>query len=219
MSPGQRIGEARVLLRYFVDSDPVIRAINSEHHANPRAHAERQILAAVIEQIARSHTREVQEINRGWEGETDPATHRIFMQRWPRDDPLDAQHIAQRTALWDTCQIFVHESLHALTHDRYDAFATSLGGERENTLSEGMTSVMTETAWANAHPSDANLRRLVEGATFAALPFDARTVPDIANRRYSSYDQAIRVVETVGIQNVYGAYFLGHVDLIRPAAR
>jgi hypothetical protein len=216
MTPAQRIDEARELLRYFVRSDDGIRLIDREHHANQTRRREATILRSVINELARSHTRQLQEINRGWEGEQDPVTHRIFMQRWPNDPPGEANHLTQRHAFWETFQIFMHEYLHALTHDRYGTMASSLDEQRENTLTEGMTSLMTEIAWANVNPRDPALRQLVEGP-FATLAFHPDTVPDLANRRYASYEQAVRVVATVGIRNVYAAYFLGRVDLIRPS--
>jgi len=217
MTPKQRVGEAAELLRYFVKSDDEIRAINAQHHADPTRAEENGILNGIVSELSKSHTQDLQEINRGWEGEQDPATHRIFMQRWPNDPAGDAQHITQRRAFWDTFEIFMHEYLHSLTNDRYEDMAETLTAEQENTFTEGMTSFMTEVAFANVDPQDPTLRQLIEGPTFATLPFDAQTVPDVSNRRYESYQQARRIVEAVGLPNVYAAYFLGHVDLVRPA--
>jgi hypothetical protein len=216
MTPSQRTAEAKELVNYLVKSSSAIRTINAEHHADPTRNHERAILATVANELAQAHTQELQEINRGWEGEQDPDTHRIFMQRWPEDPAGDTQHIAQRRAFWDTFEIFMHEYLHSLTSKKYGDFAQALDPSRENTFTEGMTSVMTEIAFSNANPQDPALRQLVEGSGFAALPFDSRTLPDVWNRRYPSYDQAMHVVKAVGIKNVYAAYFLGHVDLIKP---
>jgi hypothetical protein len=217
MTQGQRVEEAAGLLQYLVRSDGGIRAINAQHHADPTRAEEMGILNGIVAALSKSHTKELQEINRGWEGEQDPATHRIFMQRWPNDPAGDPQHITQRTAFWDTFEIFMHEYLHSLTHKRYNEMADDLPPEQENTFTEGMTSLMTEIAFANIDPRDPKLRQLIEGPVFSQLPFDSRTVSDVANRRYDSYQQARRIAETVGLRNVYAAYFLGHVDLIRPA--
>jgi hypothetical protein len=217
MTPKQRVEEAAGLLQYLVRSEAGVRSINSQHHADPTRAEEKGILNAIVAELAKSHTKDLQEINRGWEGEQDPATHRIFMQRWPNDPAGDTQHITQRTAFWDTFEIFMHEYLHSLTHKRYNDMAEDLPDEQENTFTEGMTSFMTEIAFSNIDPRDATLRQLIEGPVFSQLPFDAQTVPDVANRRYESYQQARRVAEAVGLRNVYGAYFLGHIELIRPA--
>ena len=58
--------------------------------------------------------------------------------------------------------------------------------------------------------AEPGLRKIVEGETHAKLrPMDV-TPPG----RYPSYEEAFRLVELVGIQNVYAAYFLGKVDRI-----
>jgi hypothetical protein len=51
---------------------------------------------------------------------------------------------------------------------------------------------------------------------YSDLPFDASSIPPVYNQRYASYTQAVKLVNTVGIRNVYVAYFLGKVDLIKP---
>jgi hypothetical protein len=217
MTHAQRVEEAAGLLQYLVRSEGGVRAINAQHHADPTRTAEKRILNGVVAELSKSRTKDLQEINRGWEGEQDPATHRIFMQRWPNDPDADTEHITQRTAFWDTFEIFMHEYLHSLTSDDYEAFAQTLSAEQENTFTEGMTSFMTEIAFANIDPKEPSLRELIEGPVFSKLAFDPKTVPDVSNRRYDSYQQARRIAETVGVHNVFAAYFRGHVELIRPA--
>ncbi len=82
-----------------------------------------------------------------------------------------------------------------------------------------MTSAFTEVAWTDIEPrvpSEA-LRKKVEGPDLSPKPFLAETVPDISNRRYRSFDQAMAVIATVGINNAMAAYFLGKTNLIKPA--
>jgi hypothetical protein len=40
-------------------------------------------------------------------------------------------------------------------------------------------------------------------------------VKPASRRRYPSYTQAIKLVNVVGIRNLYAAYFLGDVDKIK----
>jgi len=78
-------------------------------------------------------------------------------------------------------------------------------------LIEGVNSLLTEIVWSNVNISE--LRQEIEGQRLATLPLDLSLIP-ITKHRYSSYLAAMRLVKTVGIQNLYAAYFLGRVNLI-----
>ena len=126
--------------------------------------------------------------------------------------------VENRYFFWDTFQIMIHEYIHSLEHDTYHDYAKTFGEQSEqyNTLVEGMCSVLTEIAWTNIAPkvTTTALREKVETPAFAAMPFDPATVPEISNRRYPSFAQAMKVVNIAGIRNVYAAFFLGKPELI-----
>src|SRR5262249_59738398 len=114
----------------------------------------------------------------------------------------------------------IHEYLHSLAHPDYKTFVRTTFHESDpefNTLMEGVDSLLTEIVWMAVAPraSTLALRTEVEGAGYAALPFNASLVPPITGQRYGSYAQAMALVNVVGLRNLYAAYFLGKVNLIR----
>ena len=228
-SPAQKKQVAEDLVEYALVSDKKIVKINHDHDAVPErstvspgeTESETTILKRVTDQAVAKHEAELLDIERGWEGEAGGGI--VFLQRFkpPTDDP---EATKQRQVFWDNFQIMIHEYLHTLTHNNYEHFAESFPPKGHspqfNTLIEGMTSALTEVAWADIEPrapTDA-LRKKVEGTDLSAKPFLAETVPDISNRRYDSFDQAMAVIATVGIDNVMAAYFLGKTNLIKAAA-
>jgi hypothetical protein len=88
-------------------------------------------------------------------------------------------------------------------------------GVQFNTLIEGMTSALTEIVWANVESKVASLGPKVEGPDFVDASTTLASVPPVHNRRYSSYHQAMEMISVVGARNVYAAYLLGKVDLIK----
>jgi hypothetical protein len=90
---------------------------------------------------------------------------------------------------------------------------TKLGGEsddRGNTLIEGVDSLLTEIVCAYARPRARlpEIRTAVEpDAVKAHLPYDDTLIPNVPAERYPSYDRAMKLVNVVGIENLYGAYF------------
>jgi hypothetical protein len=227
MSAPDRLAKARALAEYAVGAEEVFRGIDREHGAAPgarpapagsppaRPETEDEILTRVLDTVAAAHETRLLEIDRGWEGVQDPGTHEVWIQRWrnPNSD-------ADRRGLWDTFQILIHEYCHVLEHPDYRAYVAAHfppSSPENNTLFEGVCSLLTEVVWrrVEAHLSDPALVSDVEGPTHAGQPFNPRLVPDISNRRYGSYVQAAALVDVVGIRNLYGAFLAGQVDLIR----
>ena len=211
--------KARDQVSSILNADDEIRKINRQHGAVPSRtvppapgeDAEATILNRVRDDFAASDGTKLLEIFRGWEGAQLEGT--VYLQRFRKDTDLENRYM-----FWDTFQIMIHEYIHSLEHDDYHAYAVTFGEQSEqyNTLVEGMCSVLTEIAWTNIAPKvrTKELRDKVETPAFAAEPFDPATVPEIYNRRYPSFDQAMKIVNIVGIQNVYAAFFLGKAELI-----
>jgi hypothetical protein len=154
------------------------------------------------------HETTLLEIDRGWEASQGGGA--IYMQRWKQDTDAETRHF-----FWDMFQTMIHEYLHLIKHPRYDTYATSFGenSAQENTLIEGMDSVLTETVWANVESriQSPGIRLKVEGPGLAEQDWDDNVVPPIDNRRYPSYDEAMHFASIVGMQNVLAAYFLGNM--------
>jgi hypothetical protein len=135
----------------------------------------------------------------------------VFKKTTPADD---------RRFLWDMYQTLIHEYIHTLADPAYGTFADSFGPNslENNTLIEGVDSFLTEIVWSQAkhHTADPAIRAKVEGAGYSGDPYDASAIPPVYARRYASYTQAVKLVSVVGIRNLYAAYFLGKVDLIKP---
>ena len=118
-----------------------------------------------------------------------------------------------------TCsKTLVHEYLQTLVHPAYVAFAASFGEKSNqfNTLVEGVDSLLDEIVWSAVapHVTDQKLRDEVEGPAYSSLPPIA--VQPASRRRYKSYEQGVKLVNVVGIRNLYAAYFLGDVTKITP---
>jgi hypothetical protein len=220
MSPAQRADVAKSLLLYFFQSDARIRRLNQDHDATPRFDArdvpqndEGRALDRVASAFIRTaaNVRRLDEIERNWPAEAQPRTRDIFFQVFRGSD-----RDGDRLLLWDVFQTFIHEYMHTLAHPDYQRFASTFGesSNENNTLMEGVDSLLTETVWSavEARVTDPALRRRVEGAANAALP--AVQVPHASQRRYDSFTEALHLAELVGIRNVYAAYFLGLVDRI-----
>ena len=214
--------KAKALVFYFFQSDDDIEAINRAHNANPRfepppPNAEAALLDGIATAWVASpaHVTKLNEIDRNWDASADQLTHDVNLQIFKKPTTPE-----DRRFLWDMYQTLVHEYLHTLAHPLYVAFSSSFGDQslQANTLDEGVDSLLDEVVWQDArgHVAEPAVRANVEGPVYSALPFDPALVPQVYNRRYASFTQAVKLVNVVGIRNLYAAYFLGKVDLIKP---
>lgn len=211
--------KAKRKVAYIINTDEEILKMNKEHGAVPSrttapaagGDPEATIIERLKEDFATSDETNLIEIERNWEGAQ--LEGQVFLQRFKKDTSWK-----NRRMFWDTFQIMVHEYVHSLENHDYHTYAESFGDQSEqyNTLVEGMASVLAEIAWTNVlpHVSDQTLRDQVESAPLAVAAFDPTTVPEFSDRRYPSFDQAMKLVNVVGLQNVYAAFFLGRTDLI-----
>jgi hypothetical protein len=220
MTDDQRQTMAKQLVFYFFQSEDVIRRLNHDHDAAPKfdnddnpvndeAKALDRVATGFVAVTANVET--LNDIDRNWPATARPETKEVFFQVFREKTPG-----ADRLLLWDVFQTFIHEYLHTLAADGYKTFAESFGSSsnENNTLIEGVDSLLTETVWSGIEPrvGDKALREKVEGPANAALP--AVRVPHASQRRYPSFTEALKLADLVGIRNVYAAYFLGLVDRI-----
>ena len=219
MTPQNQTATAKAWLRYIYQSNGWVRQLNAEHDATPQFDSRNLPLndeARAQDRVANdfvgdaAHVTRLNEIQRNWFAMARPATSEIFFQIFREPTPE-----ADRLLLWDVFQTFIHEYLHTLAHPDYRAYARSFGtSNANNTLVEGVDSLLTEIVWSAIEPriTDPDLREKVEGTANAALP--PITVPHASRRRYASYTEALHLADLVGIPNLYAAYFLGLVDRI-----
>jgi hypothetical protein len=218
--PTGRLRQAETLVEYFLQSDERIEAINTEHDAIPEratlspgeTRSEAQILKGAVTTIGAARKKELLSIDRGWDATAGGGI--VSLQRWKQATPK-----GQRIHFWDMMQTLIHEYLHTLTNAAYSTHANHMpggsAGLQANTLIEGMTSAMTEIVWANVAGHVAALGPKVEGPDFVDAAHTLAAIPPIDNRRYGSFSQAMEMMSVVGPRNVYAAYFLGKVDLIK----
>jgi hypothetical protein len=229
MTAGQKREMARQLVFYFFQSDDEIASINAVHNADPKFTAS----GAATNQEAKDQTnvvdestatpeavKKLNEIDRGWDASAQAG--QVNVQIFKRPDkatgPLAGPNVADRDFLWDMFQTLIHEYLHTLGHPAYNAFAESFGenSNQFNTLVEGVDSLLDEVVWSAIAPrvTEPALRADVEGPVYSLL--SPITVAPASRRRYASYAQAVKLVNVIGIRNLYAAYFLGDVAKIKP---
>jgi len=178
--------------------------INSQHSAVPTDSQEKAILAPIVEALVDTPA-EVQmmlEIEMGWEGAQMEGT--VYLQRYKQANDKD-----NRKQLWELFHTCIHEYIHSLVHDDYEAYARRLDVVRQNTLIEGFCDFFTENVRKTITVTPA-LRQKIEGPYYDAKEAPPSVSPSI----YSSIAEAERVVSIVGIRNAQAAYFQGKVKLI-----
>jgi hypothetical protein len=219
MTPDDRREWAKFRLFYFFQTDRWMRRLNERHGASPQFDTDNQPtndVARTLEALATEFTavadnvRRLNAITRNWRAGArgSQILVQVFRERTPEKD---------RLLLWQMFQIFVHEYLHTLVHAEYRDYAESFGPRslEYNTLIEGVDSLLTEIVWTSIAPRvrEPALRRAIEGPQYAALP--AIDVPHVSRTgRYASYTEALGIVDLVGIEALYAAYFLGLIDRI-----
>lgn len=214
----QKRAKARRMILYFFQANRNIRAINRKFNASPAFDDKKAPVndeAKIISKLADEFTgtddqvKQINEIERGWvasagDGEVNI---QIFKKGTRNED---------RDFLWDMFQTLIHEYIHTLRAKAYNDFAKSFGStsNQYNTLIEGVDSFLDEVVWENVAPrvNDPALRVAVEGPENAKL--DPIKVLPASRRRYDSYAEAVKLVNVVGIRNLYAAYFQGDVKKI-----
>jgi hypothetical protein len=204
----------------FDTPDDTVAEINIAHDASPSfgddaaaLNDEAKAIRKAGDPFVTSEKRRLFEIGRAWDAFE--LSGDIYIQLFKKSTPA-----SDRRFLWDMYFVLMHEYLHKLANGRYDTYAQNLGGEHStegNTLIEGVDSLLTEIVWSSAvqHASSPDVRKIVEpDAVKAGLPFDISLLPAIPHRRYSTYENAVRLVGVVGIHNLCAAYFEGRVDMI-----
>jgi peptidoglycan hydrolase-like protein with peptidoglycan-binding domain len=204
----QLSGIAKWRVQKIVNSNRDVADLNADYGAIVSRADEKTIVQEVVDDIAGKRGDELREIQKGWPGAADPDTHEVFMQLFKSADATE-----NRRFMWDSFQTLVHEYIHTLNHSRYRAWSGKLSKTdpaRGHTLREGATEYLTKTVLSTVDYSEAGLRKTVEG------PYHD---PGIVEKppEYRGYAQAVeaeQVVGVVGASNMYGAYFLGDIELI-----
>ena len=205
MNAAGRRGIALQRVEKIVAHNPTVQNIHREHGVVRRTgRAEVALIDEVKEDIAIAREAELLEIHKGWPGSQDPATGRVFLQMFREGTPE-----GDRTFMWRTFQMLIHEYIHALTHSEYRTYANGLPKEQRDTLIEGMTDAFTKMVWSNVNIDDPLRARIERGFHDPAV---THPVPSL--NVYAGTSNAEDVIGIVGIQNALAAYFLGRVELI-----
>ena len=223
--PGYQKASAKFWLYYLVQNDKADAAnsifkINSAHDASPSfgddskaLNKEATLIRKAGDPIVTSESKRLFEIGRAWDAFQ--SSHEVSIQLFKKPDKRE-----DRRSLWDMFFTLMHEYLHSLADPEYDKYANKLGGEHStegNTLIEGVDSLFTETAWTSAKnraPTNVVRKEVEPDAVKAGEPFDPELLPVMPHRRYDTYSNAVKLMNVVGIRNLYAAYFQGEVKLI-----
>lgn len=212
-------------LSYFLESDDGIDTINEKHRARPRfdgtfpdnseARKQRKVAEELIKDPA--VVEKLTLIGRLWPAMSTPDAITIQLFKPTPADPEPAA--AEQSARWTFFIVLVHEYCHTLAHPDYLSYVENEPStEARNTLTEGVTSLLTETVWSNIVPrlADKTLHQEIEGSAFSDNP---HSIDQASVGRYPSYEEALKLVELVGIRNLYAAYFMGEVNKIAGVKR
>jgi hypothetical protein len=218
MNDDQKREKARRMLIYFFQSDDDIRSINRTFNASPSFDKDKKPLndeAIILAKLAKEFSttddqvKQLNAIERGWDASA--RAGQVSLQIFKKSTPLK-----DRDFLWDMFQTIIHEYIHTLRAGEYSEFAKGFGtnSNEYNTLIEGVDSFLDEIVWENVAPrvNDPELREAVEGPENAKL--EPIKVLPASRRRYPSYTEAVKLVNVVGIRNLYAAYFQGDVKKI-----
>lgn len=217
------VPKAKTLVFYFFQSNRWTRRLNMDHDASPdfdksstpmndEAKAQESVASEFVKDA--TNVRRLNEIDRNWPAFAGDG--HVYFQLFKESSPEK-----DRLLLWDVFATFIHEYMHILVSKEYEAYAKSFGGSSPsyNTLIEGIDCVLSEIVWdfVEPHITDQALRDRVEGADSKKPPIK---VPHAsAFGRYASFAEALRLVDLVGIEAVYAAYFLGLVNRIGGPAK
>ena len=225
-APDERVTWALGQIRYYFRSDPAFDAINAECDARPETvNGKRNDEAQALEDVAQAAVADG--VSATWEDDPQTTADKlIYIDRnWGGAqvggqiyvDMFQTGDVDEdRAARWKMFQTLIHEYGHTLAHSKYRQHALDLkkSSEREwNTLMEGVDSLLTDVVWSRSGRglmAHRPTRELVEGTAWAALPPISVGQPSA----YASITEAQRLVDVVGADNVWTAYFLGKVDRI-----
>jgi Domain of unknown function (DUF4157) len=225
--PKQHAQMAKDLVLWAFQAKDWARRLNSQHNAVPefdsKSGAPTNKVAKLQDKLATDFVGGVDdvkkdkpivvklnELDRAW-----PAAERggeVFFQIFRGGTPEE-----DRRLLWEAFGTLIHEFVHTLAHKDYFTYADSFGDNSVewNTLVEGVCSLITDIVWTGIEPrlkTDMKLRQKIEGTEDAKKK---EPLTDIKRpTRYPSFNEVLRLVSLVGIDNVYAAYFLGLVDRI-----
>ncbi len=191
---------------------------------------ETRIADAVIDELLDDPetVRRIVEIRRRWVGEANQLTNEIHISFF-REEGRDVE------TLWlNMAYMLIHEVLHTMEHPDYQKYTRSSPGDVRSpefhTLTEGVTSLLTEIVWANVmaqltetveggQTNLENWSRIILGPHYVSP--DVRTDPPRLQRltraRYPAEAEAIRLISLVGIENLLAAYFGGQTSKIAGA--
>ena len=198
--------------RYVANNSHHIRELDKRHHADRGVGQARETAELYNERIATVFEKELLDAETALTAGKADAKGNISMDTVERDHS-DA---AIRSRRWNQFTTLVHELCHRLQHDNYRKFKSRLEKKdpvAHNTYSEGVNEFMTRVALATVNLGDQRLRKQVEGSSYQQS--DEPSADVLSRSKYATpFDLANKLVGTIGVNNLYAAYFLGQTDLL-----
>lgn len=194
----------------ILDGHATISKIDAEHGAVQSRAKEKAIVEKIRDGIVAARKKDLVLIHKAWPAFASGGD--VFLQRIKNVDATGKHDKAEgRDYMWKTFQTIIHEYIHTLEHPEHVKYRNGMTQQKGNfTLREGTTDYFTKIAYNNTDRTNATLRKNVEG------PFHevgvTHATPELHTYRQS--ENAERAAGIVGLKNMCGAFFLGHVELI-----
>ncbi|MEO1448890.1 MAG: peptidoglycan-binding domain-containing protein, partial [Bacteroidota bacterium] len=205
LNDSQKQYKAREKVWYLVVSN--LKEVHEFFSAVPTDKDEEAILTPIVESMVDTPEKveKILQIETGWEGAQLRGT--IYLQRYRQDTDE-----ANRTQMYELFHICIHEYIHGLAHEDYQAYAQELDSARYNTLIEGFCDFFTENVRQSMH-IDQGLQQQIEGDYYK----EGNKVPAASDLELGVYDsiaQAEQIVSIIGTKNAQMAYFKGKTKYI-----
>jgi peptidoglycan hydrolase-like protein with peptidoglycan-binding domain len=200
--------EAAGWVRYFLNTQDMFKALDEQHSADRTRTDEHDIIEKVVKRITAANEAKLLLIGASWTAATDRKGVIKIQRHKTGDDDQD------RETLWKKFGTMIHEYLHSIAHPKWHKHRDALGKsdpQGGHALGEGVPELLTRIVVSQINLTDKALRKQVLGGVS-----DDGEEPDVARSgKYAdAFQRAQALVGTVGIHNLYAAYFLGQTHLI-----
>jgi peptidoglycan hydrolase-like protein with peptidoglycan-binding domain len=192
----------------IINTDDKIESLHRKFNVDRTRGPEKAIIEAVKARVAKDLEEELLAIMFDWSASAGRDGVRINMRKRGDDE-------SNRLRLWEMFGTLVHEYVHTLEHSAWTAYKgrkSKMNPEAGATLREGVTELLTRTVFSVTSLADKKLKKDIEGEYYDE---DADSPDDLRGGKYQTEtNRAEQLAGIVGINNIYGAYFVGRTDLV-----
>jgi hypothetical protein len=181
----------------------------------PKAEQEKA-LSEIVDELLKepSNIEDAMRAEQGWSGMASGGKQ--YLQRFKSTDSAPSKKAeADRKKRWKTFYTSIHEYLHLVMHDKYDAWVEKQGTNKNNILTEGVCEFFTLNVYAALNGGKLEgYKNQIDGLK-KGVPNKNAVLPFKGLRElYPQHKQAEQIAKTVGIHNLQEAYFKGKTALI-----